>query len=394
VADKDTTMLLKALMDYRIWMKTREQAGDGGSTGGYPWVLTDFLIFAIKGNIAWKEMFTFATLEAFEKYSGFKSASQALLSFSRFLFIEGRIQQSIEIPKPAKASLPEIYEDYLSYRIQRDRISTHYLRQIRRILGIFDDYLKKEQIRLSSLKIEHLDAFMAAFKVAPVTRRLYCYCLRGFLKYLYHERRITRKDLASLLVGPRHVVQAKPPKFLRPYEVKKLFCSLKLSTPVDIRTYAIVHLVYSLGLRPVEISRITLDDVVFDEGKLTLRERKADNPITLPIPENTLKAIAAYVLKARPRKSPSRHLFLSHVFPYKPMKEHYVIQCLSRAMKGAGLSCSGYWLRHTYAQNLLEMGRSIYEIKEMMGHRNIQSTRCYLHIDVRLMRKVLFDEEL
>ena len=394
MADKDTTMLVKALMDYTGWMRSREPAAEGGSTGGYPRVLTDFLIFAIKGNIAWKDMFTFGTLKAFEKYSGFKSASQALVSFSRFLFSEGRIRQPIEIPKPPKASLPDIYEDYLSYRIQRDRISDQHLRQIRRILGIFDEYLRKEQIRLSSLKMEHLDAFMAAFKVAPVTRRLYCYCFRGFLKYLYHEKRITGKDLASLLVAPRHVVRAKPPRFLRPDEVKTLFCSLKLSTPVEIRIYAIVHLVYSLGLRPVEISRITLDDVSFGEGKLTLRERKADNPITLPIPEKTLKALAAYVLKARPGKSPSRHLFLSHVFPYKPMKEHYVIQCLSRAMKGAGLSCSGYWLRHTYAQNLLEMGRSIYEIKEMMGHRNIQSTRCYLHIDVKLMRKVLFDEEL
>jgi site-specific recombinase XerD len=387
-------MLVKALMDYRVWIKSRDQDRAGSSTGGYPWILTDFLIFAIKSNIAWKDMFTFETLKSFEKYSGFKSASHALVSFSRFLFIEGRIQHPIKIPKPPKASLPEIYEDYLSHRKERERLSDHHLRQIGRILGIFDDYLRKEQIRLPSLKIEHLDAFMATFKVAPVTRRLYLYCLRGFLKYLYHEKRITRKDLASLLVAPRHVVRAKPPKFLRPDEVKKFFCSLKLSTPVDIRTYAIVHLVYSLGLRPVEISRITLDDVAFDEGRLTLRERKADNPITLPIPEKTLKAIAAYVLKARPQNSPCRHLFLSHVFPYKPMKEHYVIQCLSRAMKGAGLSCSGYWLRHTYAQNLLEMGRSIYEIKEMMGHRNIQSTRCYLHIDVRMMRKVLFDEEL
>jgi site-specific recombinase XerD len=49
-------------------------------------------------------------------------------------------------------------------------------------------------------------------------------------------------------------------------------------------------------------------------------------------------------------------------------------------------------LRHTYAQNLLEAGASIFEIKEMLGHDKIESTKNYLRIHIQLMRKVLFDE--
>ena len=75
-----------------------------------------------------------------------------------------------------------------------------------------------------------------------------------------------------------------------------------------------VHLAYSLGLRPVEISRITLDDISFKKAEITLRDRKGNNPVTLPIAEKTMKAIAAYVLKARP-KSLSRHLFLTFSLP-------------------------------------------------------------------------------
>jgi site-specific recombinase XerD len=67
---------------------------------------------------------------------------------------------------------------------------------------------------------------------------------------------------------------------------------------------------------------------------------------------------------------------------------------LSRCLKKAGLSATAYWLRHTYAQNLLEAGASIYEIKEMLGHDRIDSTRKYLSIHIELMRKVLFDETL
>jgi len=55
-------------------------------------------------------------------------------------------------------------------------------------------------------------------------------------------------------------------------------------------------------------------------------------------------------------------------------------------------SASVYWLRHTYAQNLLEAGVSLFEIKELLGHDSIESTRKYLLIHIKLMRKVLFDE--
>ena len=70
------------------------------------------------------------------------------------------------------------------------------------------------------------------------------------------------------------------------------------------------------------------------------------------------------------------------------MVGYYVSNC----MRQAAMASSAYWLRHTYAQNLLEAGASIYEIKEMLGHHSIESTKKYLHIHIKLMRKVLFDE--
>jgi integrase/recombinase XerD len=296
-------------------------------------------------------------------------------------------------PKTPKEEIPEIYEQYLLYQQQSSQTSENTRRGVRRLLVLFHEYLERDQIALSDLKIDHLDAFMSGFKIKQSAIRIYRSHLRGFLRYLYHERGIIKKDLAPLLVGPRQFARDKPPKFLRPGEVQKLFASLKLSTRGDIRTYAIVHLAYFLGLRPVEISRITFDDISFSKGELTLPKRKADNPITLPLPEQVLKAIAAYVLKARP-KSPERHLFLSFHFPYRPMSPSNVVGYLFRIMKKAGLPASGYWLRHTYAQNLLQMGRSIYEIKEMLGHDHIESSAVYLHIHTELMRKVLFNETL
>jgi len=148
-----------------------------------------------------------------------------------------------------------------------------------------------------------------------------------------------------------------------------------------------------LGLRPVEIGTVTLDDISFRKAELTLSNRKGFNPVTFPLPEQTLKAIAAYLAEARP-KSLSRHLFVGFMFPFQPMQSSSVSQCISSAMKRAGLVSSAYSLRHTYAQNLLHLGHSVYQIKEMLGHDTIHSTQKYLSIHVDLMRKVLFHETL
>jgi site-specific recombinase XerD len=393
VPDKETRMLAEGILNYLQWIKSGEEH-KGSSSVRYSKILIDFLMFVISEDIACKDMFTPDTLKAFCKYSGFKGASRALIALSDYLFTHGIIAQPLQIPKP-KTPLPEIYEQYLLYHEQSLQVSPDHLCQVRRVLVSFHQYLRQQrpQIKLSALKIEHLDAFMATYKVTQSTRRIYRYYLRGFLKYLYHERKIIKRDLAPLFVGPPMFAQGKLPKFLRPQQVQKLFTSLKLTSPTDVRTYAMVHLAYALGLRPVEVSRITLDDISFQTEELTLRDRKGQNPTTLPIPEDTLKAIALYLRKGRP-KSPSRYLFLTHHFPYKPARANTVVLHISKAMKQAGLPSSAYWLRHTYAQNLLQNQATIYEVKEMLGHQNIQSSQRYLYINIELMRKVLFDEEL
>jgi site-specific recombinase XerD len=263
------------------------------------------------------------------------------------------------------------------------------------VLSVFNYYLEKHKINLGSVRIEHIDTFLAQFNkpYAPTTRRIYRSYLRGFLTYLYQHCGILHKDLAPLVVGAPLFAQPKPPKFLRPHEVKQLFDSLKLSSTKDLRNYAMVHLAYYLGLRPAEISLITLDDILFGKSELAVKNRKNTQEITLPLPENTLKAIVAYIVGARP-KSHHRRLFLSLCAPCRPVSANIVGYYITVCIRQAGLSATAYWLRHTYAQNLLETGASIYEIKEMLGHDSIETSQKYLHIHVKLMRKVLFDEEL
>jgi site-specific recombinase XerD len=291
--------------------------------------------------------------------------------------------------------LPTIYEEYLRYRKKYRHASDRMTNHIRRVLYAFDGYCQRNGIQLWSLKIEHVDAFRdECFNgFSSATRRVYRIYLRGFLSYLYGERQILTVDLAPLVTGRREYGRAKPPKFLRPDEVQQLFDNLDPSSASGIRTYALVHLAYSMGLRSIEISQLRLKDISFSRQLVRIATRKGDNPIELPIPEHTLKAVAAYIIGARP-KTKHRRLFLTIQPPHRPMTPNAVSFRISETMKQAGLNASSYWLRHTYAQNLLEAGASIFDIKEMLGHDKIESTKKYLCVHTRLMREVLFDETL
>ena len=348
--------------------------------------LRSFYRYVSGQNIDWNKALSDQTVNGFLEICPLRRAASVIRSFSKFLYYEKRIDKPIGKYHPI---LPDIFNQYLTFKASVQ--SNIYCERI--VLTGFAGYLDAHEKHLKAVRIKDVDCFLSGQYgyLSIETQNSYKTCLRVFLRYLYIKK-VIRKNLAPLIVNRRVFAMAKPPRFLRPVFTKKLFGSLKHTTPRDLRTNAMLYLAYTLGLRPKEISRIKLDDISFKTSAITLRERKNCNPVVLPLPEDAVKAIAAYIIGARPDTS-QRVLFLYLKPDYKPLTGNHVAREISACMKRAGLS-SSYWLRHTYAQNLLEKDVSIFEIKEMMGHENIQTTRKYLHINIKLMREALFNEEI
>ena len=383
------SFLEQAIADYLQWMT--ENGYSSPTREEHQKTLRQFYKFISPKRYALTGVFTLSTLDAFTTIHG-KSCSHPIRDLARYLFDQKRIPE----PIPRKEyPLPDIYEAYLLYRQKYHNTPYRRRKQIKRVLAAFHDFLTDISQELRTLKIEQIDAFHAQFNptFAPGTQRLYRYYLRGFLSYLYHEKRWFKKDLASLVKGAPVYTMSKPPKFLRRREIAKVFDDPLYTSARDLRTYAMAHLAYFLGLRPQEITKIRLNDISFQKAELDLLDRKNDIPVKLPMPERVLKAITAYIIGGRPQ-SKSRMLFLSHMAPYGPLSPARVSSELSAYLKKINVQATGYWLRHTYAQNLLQAGASLYDIKEMMGHDCIESSKHYLHIHIDMMRKVLFDETL
>lgn len=381
-------MLKQAIEEYLLWMMDKGYSQELWQRREY--TLECFSAYVTEHQIPWERSFNSCTLNGFIKqHTSSRSARQSTEGLRRYLVAQGRIDQ----PLIEKKLLPEDYEAYLLY--YGTRVLPAQVQKARKILTALHEYLLKQNSTLSRITICDLDNFLALHTASciPQVRQNKRYCLAGFLRYLYFDRGILTRNLAALLHGQRIFSCARPPKFLRAHELEELFERIKPKTSWEIRAYAMLHCARYLGLRSKEISVLTLDDISFSKAEVRIPERKNAVPIILPLPEYTIKAIAAYIVGSRP-KTTNRSVFIGMRAPYEPLCSSIIARNISTYTRMANPSASAYWLRHTYAQNLLEKGASIFEIKEMLGHKRIQSTEKYLHIHTRLMREVLFDETL
>jgi site-specific recombinase XerD len=381
-------LLEKWIDDYLMFMAENGWANRTVAT--HEWILRHFKTFAAERGLPGDKAVLPENRADFLDLCKLTKAHGVIVGFSRWLEETGIVEK----PEDTNAApLPDVFERYVE-RIRKTRsVKDSRIIQIRKELGGFHVWLKDCGIRLSDLKIGQVDDFLRfrARGLAPGTCSDIRSIVKGFLRYLWLEQKILRRDLASMIVSAPVFAYENPPKYLRKDEIRKLFAAADLGTNEGLRAHAMMRLAYTTGLRPGEIARILMSDVSFEKGELTVPERKGNNPVRFPLPEETVKSVAAYVIGARPENA-GRNLFVSLSPPHNPVTGGLVSDAIAKVMRRAGVPGTPYWLRHTYAQNLLESGASIFEIKEMLGHDCIKATKRYLHIHIKLMREVLFDD--
>ncbi len=227
----------QAIEDYLQWMAENGYAQS--TRKAYSRTLGRFKLFIKKRRYLWDEIFSQEILQQFEKSERLYSV-HAITGLSRHLFELGKIARHLRMND--QINLPQIYEDYLICHQKTHQASDRKLKQIKVVLIALHEFLEKYRFRLRTLTIETIDAFLYEYfaDYKENTCRTYRSHLRGFLRHLFHERKLLSSNLAPLIVGAPRFSKAKPPNFLQPHELKNLFASLKLSSAGDLRAYAMV----------------------------------------------------------------------------------------------------------------------------------------------------------
>lgn len=230
-----------------------------------------------------------------------------------------------------------------------------------------------------------LNAFVtersAGFSVA--SRTLLVDATRSLMRWAVAAGRVDH-DLTGGILRTRGT-RATLPRGLSPVQVEALVAACSLATVAGVRDRAVITVLWRLGLRAGEAAGLSLDDVDWAAGRLTVIG-KGPRRLTLPIPVDVGQALVAW-LRVRPTDDAVRALFVRLRPPAGALSSAGISDIVKHRAEAAGLGVvHAHRLRHTAAMNVIAAGGTLVEAQELLGHQNAASTRVYARTDLTSLR--------
>jgi integrase/recombinase XerD len=214
--------------------------------------------------------------------------------------------------------------------------------------------------------------------------------LRSFIRFLALAHDINPTLAEAIPVAPRWS-QDRLPRTLSEADLQAILDHFDTNTPIGRRDLAMVRCMSDLGLRVSEVVALTLDDIDWHRGVLTVPAGKARRQRLLPLPTPLGQAITAYLRRGRP-PSADRHLFLRYTVPVGTPVTPDLVRDVFRAtytrVTGRSSSIGTHVLRHTAAARMRAAGHSLKGIADVLGHCSVDTTTIYVKLDVEALRTV------
>ncbi len=182
---------------------------------------------------------------------------------------------------------------------------------------------------------------------------------------------------------PKHVLNVR--------EAEQVLQQPEIGDPLGLRDRAILEVLYSTGMRRMEVAGLKVYDVDFDGGTVLIRQGKGRKDRMVPIGKRALAWIMKYINEARPHlvSEPDDYtIFLTNAgeqieLAYISHIAHYYVEKAQIGKEG-----SAHLFRHTMATLMLDGGADIRFIQQMLGHVSLRTTEKYTHVSIRQLQKV------
>jgi site-specific recombinase XerD len=147
------------------------------------------------------------------------------------------------------------------------------------------------------------------------------------------------------------------------------------------RDRALFLIAYRHGLRASEVGLLHLDDLNFEQQRLTVRRVKRSLPGVYPLRADEVTALKAYL---RERKSQAPALFLSQ--RGTAISRRQLDTLMKHYGEEAGIPASKrhfHVLKHSIATHLLDAGADLRFVQDWVGHASIKNTVIYAQLTSR-----------
>ena len=245
----------------------------------------------------------------------------------------------------------------------------------------------------SGLIIAFLEDLQRERKNLVKTRNQRLAALKSFAKmirFMYPEQQEVADTILNI---PQKRAQKPLIGFLYQDEILQVFQAVDLKTKEGFRDYALLHLLYDSGARASEMATLNLD--YFDPQKRTLAILGKGNRFRLiKLEPKPCHLLQLYIRKYRisPQPPYQDRLFINQ--RGEELTRHGIYRIckkyLEKALPPKRLKNINpvHSFRHSRAVDMLYSGYPITQIKNHLGHDNIQSTTLYLHLDLNRKRHI------
>ncbi|MBT5830793.1 MAG: tyrosine-type recombinase/integrase [Candidatus Latescibacteria bacterium] len=167
---------------------------------------------------------------------------------------------------------------------------------------------------------------------------------------------------------------------MTPVQIRQVIGYFDGDTFLGLRNQTIVRLMFTMGLRVGEVSRLRVTDIDLGDRAMFI-QGKGDKNIWVPIPKKTGKHLWHYMIQRELRKNAMvDNLFLGRAGRWlSPDAIKHIFQGPARHFKFPGIRMSPHTLRHSYAVAFLELGGgNVFELQQLLRHNDLEMTRRYV----------------
>ena len=214
--------------------------------------------------------------------------------------------------------------------------------------------------------------------------------LAKMIRLLYPE---LREYADSILLIPQKRAQKKLIGYLHQEEILSILSGVDLRKKDGMRDYAILNLLLDSGARASEIADLQLDYVDYQNKTIALLG-KGNRYRQVSLWPKTADLLKRYIEHHRrqPRFGRDHWLFINQ--RGEQFTRHGIYRICRKYLQAAlpekrlAMLNPVHSFRHSCAMNMLGNGASITEIRNRLGHENINSTMVYLKMELRQKREV------
>ena len=280
--------------------------------------------------------------------------------------------------------MQKLIDDFCDY-LRLEGKSELTIRSYRMDLEQFRDFLSESSANVlpEDIDVLNIRAFLKELNGRGLTNHSISRkisSLSAWFKFLIRQNLRTDNPMRKIR---RPKVQKKLPNFFSEEEMLTLLRVPDVSTPVGLRNRAIFELLYSSGLRLMELANIRLTDVDYRRALVRVWG-KGNKERSVPIGSYALDMLKKY-LKVRDklaREHSSDRLFLTVRGNDFDSKQLNVILMRYIALIAREKGYSPHSIRHSFATHMLSRGADLNALKELLGHANLSTTEIYTHVSL------------